>query len=115
MWQASKAPLCISRAIMPLVGCARKLECTVWYASRLLIQVAAAIPLLPLCFYHLKLTTMCRLILTLASGALIPIVLRVREGSTRSEEHTSELQSRFDVVGRLLVGNNSGRCDARGG
>src|SRR5699024_11295384 len=36
----------------------------------------------------------------------------------RSEEHTSELQSRFDLVGRLLLEKNNrprGRSRARGG
>src|SRR5207249_9301728 len=34
-------------------------------------------------------------------------VVRTR---SRSEEHTSELQSRFDLVCRLLLEKNKGRC-----
>src|SRR5699024_12805228 len=35
----------------------------------------------------------------------LPLLLD-RQGRVRSEEHTSELQSRFDLVCRLLLANN---------
>src|SRR5699024_11689089 len=39
------------------------------------------------------------------AGGIVPkgIMLHEPEGVTRSEEHTSELQSRFDLVCRLLL------------
>src|SRR5207249_11214965 len=37
------------------------------------------------------------------SAAHGPATPRLREGVARSEEHTSELQSRFDLVCRLLL------------
>src|SRR5699024_12398897 len=42
--------------------------------------------------------------LTIADGALLlynALTAQTAEGETRSEEHTSELQSRFDLVCRL--------------
>src|SRR5437868_11974919 len=53
-------------------------------------------------------TTLFRSILTLARLALKFLVEIVRQAVTlpfqmRSEEHTSELQSRFDLVCRLLL------------
>src|SRR5438067_10221543 len=47
---------------------------------------------------------------TFFRGSIVPTASRYRGGSpSRSEEHTSELQSRFDLVCRLLLEKKNGK------
>src|SRR2546422_9171387 len=41
--------------------------------------------------------------ITLTDGSRLPLLVEDREGYQRSEEHTSELQSRLHLVCRLLL------------